>query len=72
MNEVEEGISKITLTGTEGEAVVADPSKETVRGVHRERSEVATGQQKTAYTIDYRLQSHSRSATESKKHDRQR
>ena len=44
-------ISKITFTGTEGEAEVADPSDKAVQRVHGERSEVATGQQKTVYTM---------------------
>ena len=35
----------------EKDAVVADPSDETLKRVHGERSEVATGQQKTIYTI---------------------
>ena len=43
MNEVEEGISKITLTGTEGDTVVADPIDKEISRVHGERWEVATG-----------------------------
>ena len=48
MDEIEEGISKITFTSTEGDT---DPSDKTVRRVHGERSEVATGQHKTVYMM---------------------
>ena len=39
------------IAGTEEGAEVADPGDETLRRIHRERSEVATGQQKTVYTM---------------------
>ena len=69
MNEVKEGILKITLTGTERDAVVADPGDKTVRGIYGEVKSSYWTAENGLYN-GYRSQPNNRSATESKKHDR--